>query len=136
MRSADKIRSGLARRLRRDSTSAELRLWSRLRSRLIDGRKFVRQQPIGPYVADFVCREKRLVIEVNGGQHADNVRDRMRDQWMREHSYRVLRFWNNDIMSNMDGVLETIAIALQEDVPPHPVPASGGNRPLPARGER
>ncbi|HZQ11236.1 MAG TPA: DUF559 domain-containing protein [Pseudolabrys sp.] len=136
MRGADKIKTGLARRLRRDSTNAELRLWNRLRSRSIDGHKFIRQQPIGRYVVDFLCREKRLILEVDGGQHSDNARDLLRDQWLRERNYRILRFWNSDIMSNMDGVLETIANALRADAPPHPVPASGGNRPLPARGER
>ena len=138
MRSADKIRTGLARRLRRDQTSAETRLWSRLRSRAIDGHKFVRQQAIGHYVVDFVCRERRLVIEVDGGQHAESSRDLVRDRWLREHNYRILRFWNNDVMSNMDGVLETIAEALQSEAPPHPVSGSGGagNRPLPASGER
>ena len=136
MRDADKIRTGLARRLRRTSTNAELRLWNRLRSRSIDGCKFVRQQPIGPYVVDFICREKRLVIEADGGQHAGNVRDQVRDEWLMQHNYRMLRFWNNDIMTNMDGVLEMIANALREDAPPHPVSASGENRPLPAGGER
>ena len=136
MRSADVIRAGLARRLRRESTSAELRLWNRLRSRAIDGHKFVRQQPIGRYVVDFICRERRLVIELDGGQHADNPRDLIRDQWLCEHNYRVLRFWNNDVMSNMDGVLETIAEALRTDAPPHPSSACGGSRPLPAGGER
>jgi very-short-patch-repair endonuclease len=77
-----------------------------------------------------------LIIEVDGGQHAENARDLMRDQWLRDHNYRILRFWNNDIMSNMDGVLETIADALRTAKPPHPVAAFGGNRPLPARGER
>jgi very-short-patch-repair endonuclease len=136
MRDANKIRTGLARRLRRDSTSAELRLWNRLRSRSIDGHKFVRQEPIGRYVVDFVCRDKRVVIEVDGGQHSENARDAARDQWLREHNYRILRFWNNDVMSNMDGVLEVIAKALHVDAPPHPITASGGNRPLPASGER
>ena len=136
MRGADKIRTGLARRLRRDSTSAELRLWNRLCSRSINGHKFVRQQPLGRFVVDFLCREKRLVVEVDGGQHDESDRDRARDQWLREHNYRILRFWNNDVMSNMDGVLETIANAMHEAAPPHPVPASGGNRPLPASGER
>ena len=136
MRSADTIRTGLARRLRRDSTSAEAHLWNRLRSRAIDGHKFVRQQPLGRYVVDFICRERRLVIEVDGGQHVENSRDLIRDQWLREHNFRILRFWNNDVMSNMDGVLETIAEALRAETPPHPVSASGGNRPLPASGER
>jgi very-short-patch-repair endonuclease len=136
MRSADTTRTGLARRLRRDSTSAEARLWNKLRSRAIDSHKFVRQQPIGRYVVDFVCRERRLVIEVDGGQHAESHRDLVRDQWLRDHKYRILRFWNNDVMSNMDGVLATIAEALRAEAPPHPVSADGGNRPLPASGER
>ncbi|MEI9804569.1 MAG: endonuclease domain-containing protein [Pseudolabrys sp.] len=136
MRSVNKARTRFARRLRRDSTSAELRLWNRLRSRSIEGQKFVRQEPIGRYIVDFLCRETRLVIEVDGGQHAANPRDTVRDKWLQAHNYRVLRFWNNDIMSNMDGVLETIANALNVEAPPHPVSAFGGNRPLPARGER
>jgi very-short-patch-repair endonuclease len=94
----------------------------------------VRQEPIGTYVVDFVCREHRLIIEVDGGQHADNEKDRIRDQWLTEHNYRVLRFWNNDVLGNMDGVLEVIATALRAESSPHP-PASGG-RPLPASGER
>ena len=136
MRGADPVSTSRARRLRSNATSAELRLWNRLRGRAIDGYKFIRQQPIGPYVVDFVCRERRLVVEVDGGQHADNVRDRARDEWLRGYNYRVLRFWNNDVMNNMDGVLEVIAGALRADVPPHPISADGGNRPLPAGGER
>ena len=136
MRGADTIKTGLARRLRRDSTSAELRLWNRLRSRSIDGNKFVRQQSIGRYVVDFVCREKRLIIEVDGGQHAESACDRVRDKYLHDRNYRIMRFWNNEVMSNMDGVLETISSALNVETPPHPVPASGGNRPLPASGER
>ena len=136
MRSANVIKTDRVRRLRKDSTNAELRLWNRLRRRAIDGHKFVRQEAIGPYVVDFVCREKRLVIEVDGGQHADNEQDRLRDQWLRQHNYRVLRFWNNDVLGNVDGVLQAISDALRAETPPHPVSASGGNRPLPARGER
>ena len=136
MRGADTIKTSLARRLRRGSTSAELCLWNKLRARSVDGCKFVRQQPLGHYVVDFVYREKRLVIEVDGGQHAESKKDKMRDQWLHEHNYRVLRFWNNDVMDNIDGVLEVIAGALQAETPPHPVSADGGNRPLPASGER
>jgi very-short-patch-repair endonuclease len=113
-----------------------LRLWNKLRARAIDGHKFVRQQPIGHYVVDFLCREKRLVIEVDGGQHDDSTKDRLRDRWLHEHNYRVLRFWNNEVTNNMNGVLEIIANALRAEAPPHPVPAAGGNRPLPASGER
>jgi very-short-patch-repair endonuclease len=115
MRGASPIKTARARRLRRDSTKAELKLWNRLRSRAIDDCKFVRQEPIGPYVVDFVCRERRLVIEVDGGQHATDPRDAVRDQWLAKHRYRVLRFWNNDVMGNINGVLEVIATALQEE---------------------
>jgi very-short-patch-repair endonuclease len=112
MRGAKVVKTRRARRLRRDSTDAELRLWYRLGSRSILGFKFVRQEPIGPYVVDFVCREQRLIVEVDGGQHADSKRDLARDLWLAEHHYRVLRFWNNDVLANTDGVLETIAAAL------------------------
>jgi very-short-patch-repair endonuclease len=134
MRGANSIKTARARRLRSDSTNAELRLWNRLRSHSISGHKFVRQEPIGPYVVDFVCREHRLVVEVDGGQHADSARDRIRDRWLAEHQYRVLRFWNNDVLGNTNGVLEIIAAALAAESPPHP-PAFGG-RPLPASGQR
>src|SRR5690242_13265404 len=98
MRGARTTSTTRARRLRRDATDAERRLWYRLRARQIDGAKFVRQEPIGPYVADFVCREQRLVVELDGGQHATDKRDAMRDDWLRQHGYRVLRFWNNDVL--------------------------------------
>jgi very-short-patch-repair endonuclease len=134
MRGARAFKTATARRLRLNSTDAERHPWNQLRSRALEGCKFVRQEPIGTYVVDFVCREHRLIIEVDGGQHADNEKDRIRDQWLTEHNYRVLRFWNNDVLGNMDGVLEVIATALHAESPPHP-PASGG-RPLPASGER
>jgi very-short-patch-repair endonuclease len=116
MRGAKVVKIQRARRLRRDSTDAELKLWYRLRSRSILGFKFVRQEPIGPYVADFICRERRLIIEVDGGQHADSTRDVARDQWLADHGYRILRFWNNDVMANTDGVLATIATALSAEI--------------------
>ena len=119
MRGAREVRTERARRLRRDATNAELALWRRLRSRSLDSHKFVRQEPIGPYTVDFICREARLIIEVDGGQHADNRHDVVRDQWLASHNYRVLRFWNNDVLGNVAGVLETIAAALA-DGPPHP----------------
>jgi len=120
MRDGHAARTARARRLRRESTRAELKLWNRLRSRAIGGFKFVRQEPIGGYVADFVCREQRLIIEVDGGQHSESVRDVARDQFLRQRGYRVLRFWNNDVIGNIDGVLEMIATALSEEKPPHP----------------
>ena len=94
-------------------------MWFRLRSRQLNGYKFVRQEPIGPFIVDLACRERRLVIEVDGGQHADNPRDVVRDKWLLDHKYRVLRFWNNDVLGNTAGVLEMIATALTE-TPPHP----------------
>ncbi|MGI8526486.1 MAG: endonuclease domain-containing protein, partial [Pseudolabrys sp.] len=130
MRGANKIRTGLARRLRRNSTNAELLLWNRLRSRSIGGHKFVRQQPIGPYVVDFICREKRLIVEVDGGQHAENARDRVRDRWLRDRNYRVLRFWNNDLMANMDGVLQLIVGAPEAAAGPPPASPNGRERTL------
>jgi very-short-patch-repair endonuclease len=117
MRGAKVAKTDNARRLRRNATIAEQRLWYRLRSRSLYGMKFVRQEPIGPYIADFVCRKHRLIIEVDGGQHCENVRDVVRDRWLREHGYCVLRFWNNDVIRNIDGVLETIASAFPNDGP-------------------
>jgi|SRR3982074_2600040 very-short-patch-repair endonuclease len=124
MRGAKVVKTERARRLRRDSTDAERKLWYRLRSRSILGFKFVRQEPIGPYVVDFVCRERRLILEVDGGQHAGNKRDLVRDQWLAGQRYRVLRFWNNDVLGNVDGVLETIAVALNEEASSIPDPQS------------
>ncbi len=119
MRPANEIKTGRARRLRKTSTEAEAALWYFLRSRRLNGYKFVRQEPIGPYTVDLICRERRLVVEVDGGHHADNPRDVVRDQWLFDHNYRVLRFWNNDVLGNITGVLETIATALAAS-PPHP----------------
>ena len=118
MRDANPTRTGRARRLRQASTDAERRLWHRLRSRQIGGAKFARQDPIGPYVVDFVCREQRLIIEVDGSQHATDERDAVRDKWLSDRGYRVLRFWNNDVLANTDGVLEAILAALSEVTTP------------------
>jgi very-short-patch-repair endonuclease len=116
MRGAKVVKTQRARRL--DATDAERKLWYELRSRSILGFKFVRQEPIGPYVADFACRERRVIVEVDGGQHADSERDVARDRWLTDQGYRVLRFWNNDVMSNIDGVLETIAAVLSGGMDP------------------
>jgi very-short-patch-repair endonuclease len=120
MRGAQEFKTERVRSLRRNATRAELKLWNRLRARAVRGFKFVRQEPIGRYVADFVCRERRLVVEVDGGQHAESRRDAARDRFLEARGYRVLRFWNNDVNGNIDGVLETIAIALSVEEPPHP----------------
>jgi len=119
MREAKVSDTTRARRLRRDATDAETALWHRLRARALAGHKFVRQEPIGPYTVDLVCRERRLIIEVDGGQHAECSRDGARDRWLADRNYRVLRFWNNDVLTNIEGVLETIGAALAE-APPHP----------------
>jgi very-short-patch-repair endonuclease len=116
MRGAKVVKTQRARRLRRDSTDAELKLWYQLRSRSITGFKFVRQEPIGLYIVDFACRERRLIVELDGGQHAESKSDVVRDQWLADHGYRVLRFWNNDVMANTDGVLPTIATALSAEI--------------------
>jgi very-short-patch-repair endonuclease len=99
----------VARKLRRASTDAERLLWSRLRARQLDGHKFVTQFQIGNAVADFACRSAKLVVELDGGQHADAVEaDAERTRIIEAHGYRVIRFWNNDVTENLDGVLETI----------------------------
>ena len=108
-----------ARHLRRMQTEAEARLWSRLRNRMLGGFKFRRQVPVGPYIADFLCAERMLIVEVDGGQHADNSDDLRRTRFLGEKGYRVVRFWNPEVLSNTDGVLEMILIALGE-APPHP----------------
>ena len=102
-------RTETTRRLRRDSTDAEKLLWRRLRRRQLGGAKFRRQHPIGPYVVDFFCSEQGLVVELDGGQHAIQAeRDGRRDRWMESRGYRVLRFWNHELMANIDGVLRRI----------------------------
>jgi very-short-patch-repair endonuclease len=110
MRGAKPAKTERARSLRRSSTDAERKLWYRLRSRQILDLKFIRQEPIGPYLVDFICREQRLIVEVDGSQHADSKSDKVRDQWLKDRNYCVLRFWNNDVMNNIDGVLEAIAL--------------------------
>jgi very-short-patch-repair endonuclease len=113
MRGPDKRRVSLERRLRSQSTEAELKLWLSLRDRRLLGFKFVRQEAIELYVVDFVCRDRRLIVEVDGGQHADNSSDRERDRVLAAAGYRVLRFWNNDVLKNRDGVLQVITEALE-----------------------
>jgi very-short-patch-repair endonuclease len=105
-----------ARTLRQKMTDAESRLWHHLRDRSLLGFKFVRQYPIAPYYADFACREAMLVVEADGGQHADGA-DLRRDAAIGDAGYKILRFWNNDILGNTDGVLEIIHQALASRVP-------------------
>jgi very-short-patch-repair endonuclease len=105
-------RTKRARGLRRVSTDAERKLWKHLRQPPLSAVKFRRQVPMGPYVADFLSYSARIVVEADGGQHAESDRDRARDPWFRQRGWRVLRFWNTDILKNMDGVLTTIMLAL------------------------
>ncbi len=109
-----------ARRLRQTETDVEMRLWSDLRSRRLNGYKFARQIPFGPYVADFVCREQRLIVEVDGSQHAQPGFDRARDAFLCEHGYSVLRFWNDEILCEREAVLNTILAALESRLTPSP----------------
>jgi very-short-patch-repair endonuclease len=108
MRGPDRKMIRIARRLRVNQTDAETVLWNRIRNRQIDGHKFVRQESIGNYVCDFVCRERRLIIEVDGGQHNESAADVIRDSRLVAEGFKVLRFWNNDVLGNLEGVLITI----------------------------
>ena len=95
-------------------TDAERRLWSLLRDRRLNGHKFRRQHPLGPYVLDFACLEHMLAVEVDGGQHAENEHDRERTAWLEAQGWRVVRFWNNDVLSNAEGVVARLIEALQK----------------------
>jgi len=102
----------LERKLRRSVTDAEIKFWLLLGDRRLCGFKFVRQEAIESYIVDFVCRDRRLIVEVDGGQHADNQKDRASDRALSAAGYRVLRFWNNDVLTNGAGVLQVIANVL------------------------
>ncbi len=116
-----------ARLMRKNLTEAERLLWRRLRLWQVDGFKFRRQQPLGNYIVDFVCLEKRLIVEVDGGQHADDANyDTDRDGWLRNQGFVILRFWNNDVLKNIDGVTEVIAKNLQNT--PFLIPSPQGGR--------
>jgi very-short-patch-repair endonuclease len=148
--SISKFRRATARRLRGNQTGAETMLWRQLRKLEINGTHFRRQVPIGPYVADFACMASRLVIEIDGSQHGEEFnkeRDEMRTRWLQAEGYRVHRYWNNDVVKNLAGVLETIYAALYgsantEPTPlkhyrrtkDHPTPARSARRPSPSRG--
>jgi very-short-patch-repair endonuclease len=97
-----------SRQLRQDATDAERRLWSALRDRRLRGYRFRRQPVITDFILDFACTRRQLIVEANGGQHADNGADRTRTAWLESEGWRVLRFWNNEFLTNMNGVIETI----------------------------
>jgi very-short-patch-repair endonuclease len=109
---------GVARKLRATMTDAERKLWFALRDRRFAAFKFRRQVPLGPYIVDFVCFESRLVVEVDGGQHADSAGDAARDHWLTQNEFRVLRFWNNAVLQNLEGVLTSLSEQLERT--PHP----------------
>jgi len=117
--------------LRHALTEAELDLWQLLRSRQLCDIKFRRQVPLGPWIADFVCFEHMLIVEADGSQHADSPRDERRDADLRSRGFRILRFWNNDILRNATGVLEKILGEIEEA----PSPRGLRPRPSPTRGE-
>ena len=122
------------RQLRREMTPAEKRLWSHLRDRRLEGFKFRRQDWIGPFVADFVCWEARLVVEVDGSQHGEQVDyDEARDEHLAREGFKVLRFWNNEAMGDLEAVLNSIRAALLERVP-SPSHAASLRGPLPLPG--
>ena len=104
-----------ARSLRKNQTDVEQRIWQQLRNRRLLNHKFRRQFPIEPYIVDFVCLELKLIIELDGGQHADQLDyDQYRSQYLGQKGFKVLRFWNNEIIENNEGVLETIRLAILE----------------------
>ena len=116
-----------AKTLRSHQTETEQRLWFHLRAHRFMNLKFKRQKPIGRYIVDFVCVERMLIVEIDGGQHSEQIEyDQRRDDWLRSQGYIVLRFWNNDVMQQLEGVLEQIRLAaIGEPSPPAPLPQAG-----------
>jgi very-short-patch-repair endonuclease len=121
-----------ARKMRKNLTDAEKKLWRYLRLKNIGGNKFRRQQPIGKYIADFVCLDKKLIVEVDGGQHGEQVAyDDGRTAWLESQGYRVLRFWNNEVLQDTEVVLEVIVRTMEMNGLCHP-----HLNPPPSRGRR
>ncbi len=123
-----------AKQLRKNSTDAEYRLWQHIRNRQLHGWKFRRQVPIDLYIADFVCQQLKLVIELDGGQHAEaTLYDARPTEYLQSKGYRVVRFWNNEVLQNTEGVMERIAMILVQRRKELNVPSSfrSCSRPLP-----
>jgi very-short-patch-repair endonuclease len=121
----DLLKHLTAKALRKNFTDTERLLWKHLRAKQMEGCKFRRQEPIGSYIVDFVCQEKQIVIEVDGWQHStEQEKDKERDKWLKGQGYKVLRFWNNEVLSNTKGVLEAIRDCLNH--PPLTPPLKGG----------
>jgi very-short-patch-repair endonuclease len=125
--------SGHAKSLRQNMTDAERRLWYRLRANRFADLKFKRQIPIGPYIVDFVSFSNRLVIEVDGGQHAERRSDVLRDRWFEDQGFKVLRFWNDDVLRSTNLVLDQILNAIE--AAPSPGSVLRTDPPSPTRGE-
>ena len=117
-----------AKTLRKTMTDAEQLLWRHLRAHRLYGQKFRRQQPLGPYIVDFVHFGARLIVEADGGQHNGSDCDPVRDAWLEQQGFRVMRFWNNDILRNPEGVLATTLPAPAQPAPPLPQPLSREGR--------
>jgi very-short-patch-repair endonuclease len=118
-----------AQALRSNATPAERLLWTYLSRRQLEGHKFSRQMPVGPFICDFMCREAKLVLELDGGQQeASASLDRMRSDYIEAEGYRVIRFWNNELMENVHGVLAAIVSALDAVPPPAPAASGRGDR--------
>lgn len=117
-----------ARALRKRSTDAENLLWKHVRAKRLEGLKFRRQEPIGEYIVDFVCHEKKVIIELDGGQHSiDRKKDKERDRWLSGEGFKVLRFWNNDILRQIREILEIIIKECVESPSPPSPPIKGGD---------
>ncbi|MBB4863698.1 lysyl-tRNA synthetase class 2 [Pseudomonas nitritireducens] len=112
-----------SKQLRTDQTEAERALWHHLRAHRFLGLKFRRQKIIWPYIIDFICHERMLIIELDGGQHLDSSTDLERDAWLKNRGFTVLRFWNHDVLSRMDSVLEAIRLVLDSGSFPSPQPS-------------
>jgi very-short-patch-repair endonuclease len=136
---------GRARAMRHAPTDAELRLWRLLRDRRLDGLKFRRQVPVGPYIVDFLCVGAKLIVEADGSQHAENVRDDVRDAYLLREGWHVVRFWNHELIQNQEGVLETIlahagllngALSPSSGASRHLLPEGEGDRFFPPEGDQ
>ena len=126
----NKIHRDLARNLRKNMTAPEQQLWNALRKRQLDGYRFRRQVPLGRYIADFVCPEARLVVELDGNHHHDQQGyDRERDHWMQQQNFQVLRFWNHEVLNHQEIVIQQIRQILHEQshrlLPPSPLAGEG-----------
>jgi very-short-patch-repair endonuclease len=123
-------KTAFAKHLRRNLTPEEIKMWVALRGRKFEGFKFRRQVPIGKYIVDFVCQEFKLIVELDGSQHSESKYDEVRDGWLKSVGYFVLRFWNNDVNQNLDGVLLSILDSLNQPLiqrftPPSPARREG-----------